>query len=469
MKKISVWMLVLMLMLSLCSCAVMGGYIGSTAVSTPSATDMVQETPKSDQVQQPDDVQTEEPQRSELLYGNTSGNLLSGSMARGEDDDVLYVAREDGVYALHEDGARTKLSDDRADDLNLRGGKLYYVAITGDSYGDEGETNSLVSIALDNGERAVLVENLSRRMMSVINYQDLAKVSYTRYVGLNDLAIWGDYAYYVADNFRPGMVTLYNPYEEMSSVVTYESGKSVWRIPLEGGEVQEIVSDLGNGDVHMCISQDGQLYYTTCYDSGLYPYPVVTFNRCEMDGSNQTKLYGSDDVSLEDASRELVSGLMVENGVLFVLATDSEGDFPHARINVLKNGSYELFSDATYYVNPVNLDDEDGDGEMEGVIWLSHGEMLYEQNEEGVYTSEYLDKAELLWENIDWMNSDASAAECRILLEFDNLLRFGHEFSSFEMAAFDDDLYLMTDLAVYHVDLEGSGMEKFADFPAMND
>lgn len=187
-------------------------------------------------------------------------------------------------------------------------------------------------------------------------------------------------------------MTLYDPYEDKETVVTYKSGKSIYRMQLDGGEPQEIVSDLGNGQAHLHLDTYGRgIWYTTCYE-GLFPYHTVTFNRCTRRGDEQTLLVGTENPSDRNARRAIVEGLMIADWELYALVSDSEGDTAHGRImHVSKNGVNEQLDNAAYGANPVEggsgslylLRAEDEDGTGEGRLQLigrhSDGEeMLWE-------------------------------------------------------------------------------------------
>lgn len=395
----------------------------------------------------------------DAFYGNEPGNLLGGHMVIPPrySDKVLFVALEDGVYALGEEDLKwTKVSSDKAHDLNERDGRLYYVVREGDVWSEEGASDSIVSVSLDGSDRKVLLEGAKVGRESRYNYEDYSKTSFTNYTGITDLALWDNQLFFIAENGKKGTVECYNPYEDRVSVTTYESGKSIFRMNVEGGEKSVVVEEVGNGEAHMCIAVGGRIYYTTSYDSGWFPYPAVTFNRCLLNGGGRKLLYGETDVSKESAVREIVRGLMVTaEGDVFALAEDSEGDFPHARLMQVQEGAYRFFDEATYHVNPV-----DGVG---GLAYFRHeGDMVYDVDENNVCSGDRLESA--------WLTSaktDGSGQET-VLHRFDDLMRFGDEFSRFEMASYRRDLYILTEKALYVIDLYEPEMEmrKLADLPA---
>ena len=442
-KRMSAWVVALLAALVLCSCSAMSAFAPQSVeptVQQPSA-------PASTPLPVPQSTHSGTSAR-----GNSSANLLSGRMAMDEAGTLYVAGREHGVYALAA-GDWTRLSGDRARCLNASDGRLYYVARSSDALAPEGAVESIISMKTDGSDRRVLLEGAQVESVDSRDWSDTQKVSHTQYTGVRDLTLWGDYLYFIAKNGNAGARTFFNPYEDGFTLTTYKANKSIYRMPVTGGSPRELVRNVGNGDAHLCLSDGGTVYFSTCYDSGVYPYPVVTLNRCGPDGSGQERLYGRDEPGERDATCERVAGLMAVGEQLYVLAQDSEGDFPHARIMRAADGEYALWDKATYHVNPACAV---GSGQ---IVWLHHeGDMVYDRDAEGVYTGDRVESAQL-------MRSEGGALPGEALHDFGVLPRFEGEFSRFELSAFGDAVYLLTDQAVFRLNAETRRLKKLAALP----
>lgn len=467
MKKISTLALCLMLLLTLTACAAIGRYAGKTAgqQAAESANPVPTLAPAESEVPQQTPGETTEatpalPAVSPEELGNAPSNLSAGgAMVRGE-DGALYLAQEDGIYALPEGGSLTKISPDRAASLNFYGGRLYYIAQTyaPDETGYvQRSAAEIASLAPDGSDRQVLAEQKPAGTTTVFDAQTGFFTEWTQRVGYGDLCIAQGYAFFLADNERPGTVRARDSVSGREGESGYASEKSIYRIDLATGERQEIVADVGAAQPH--LATDGvKLYYTTSYENPFFAYPFVTFHACGLDGSGDELLLPQDYnpnaacgfTSDRGCMTEIIDGIFPANGALFVEASDSEGDFPNSRLMCVAAGAYQKVADETYYVRTVDA----GEGRM--VFFTAPGGVQYEQDEEGVITNEYVQDARLIL-------GDPGEGEGETLLTIERVNRFGDEFSRFDLAVFGSDLYLRTDRALYRVDAGGS--EKLADLP----
>ena len=149
---------------------------------------------------------------------------------------------------------------------------------------------------------------------------------------------------------------------------------------------------------------------------------------------------------------EIVDGIFPAGGALYVEASDSEGDFPASRLMRVVDGAYQKVADETYYVRTLDA------GAAGMVFFSAPGGIQWEQDENDVIVNEYVQDARLVL-------GDPASGQGETLWEFARIDRFGQEFSQFQMARFGQDVYLLSDRALYRVDLGGSGSETLAPLP----
>lgn len=452
-----------MLLLTLSACAAIGRYAGQAvgeqvresleAVATPAPT----QTPAPSETAP---AQTDEASAA-VPVGNAPSNLSAGgAMVRG-DDGTLYVALESGLYALR-DGALTRIQEERAVDLNFYGGRLYYVAQTyaPDETGYVTAVSAqIVSLAPDGSDRQVLAPEKPVGSTTQFDASSGMFSEWTQRVGYGDLCIAQGYAYYLSDNENAGTVRARDSVSGREQEMAYSSEKSIYRRNLETGEEEEIVRNVGASQPH--LATDGErLYYTTSYENPFFSYPFVTFHACGMDGADDEFLLPEDYnpnaacgfTSDRGCLTEIVDGIFPAGGALYVEASDSEGDFPASRLMRVVDGAYQKVADETYYVRTLDA------GAAGMVFFSAPGGIQWEQDENDVVVNEYVQDARLVL-------GDPASGQGETLWEFARIDRFGQEFSQFQMARFGQDVYLLSDRALYRVDLGGSGSETLAPLP----
>lgn len=448
MKKLLMAVLALGMALALCSCALLGVRIDGPQASA----DVKTVEPEETQTAQPSEEPAAQPDETEPVQWaeNLSGNLAAGGHMAMDAQGALYAARNDGIYKQDGQGLR-RICEDNASDLNVCGDRLIYVS--SDWTSDSGKQR-IVSVDLEGGDRKTLTEDAP--VEAAVRYSDdMTEISATYYEGYTDVAVWDGYIYYVAGNGNGDTQQMYNPYEDKNVTVTWYSEKSIYRMPVEGGEAQELAANLGNGRVHLAVAE-GRLWYATCYDSAAYSYPTVTFHSCAPDGSDDRLLYGNGSLTDENATHELVKGLFAADGLLYVHAYDSEGDFPNGRLMRVKDGEYEMLGEETYHV-PTNVDDQ---GRL---YWFVHdGDVLWDQDDEGVVVAEYLHSPRLIR-----TQGGADMEGCEELLTFSRLDRFGSDFSMFEVYALGGKAYALTNEDVYL--LENGAATEVMDLPELDE
>ena len=447
MKKIWMAAAALGLTLTLCSCSLLGVRVDAPQSSADVKTVEPVQTQAAEPTQEPTTLPTEEPV---AWAENFSGNLSAGGHMAMDAQGALYAARIDGIYKQDGQGLR-KICEDNARDLNVCGDRLIFVS--SDWTFDSGKER-IISTDLEGGDRKALTEDAP--VEAAVRFSDdYSEISATYYEGYTDVAVWDGYVYYVAGNGNGDTQQMYNPYESKNVTVTWYDEKSIYRMPVDGGAAQELVANLGNGRVHLAVAE-GRLWYATCYDSAAYSYPTVTYHSCALDGSDDRLLYGNGTLTDENATHELVRGLFVSEGVLYVHAYDSEGDFPNGRLMCVKDGQYDMVGEETYHV-PVTVD---GQGRL---YWFVHdGDVLWDQDDEGVVVAEYLHSPRLIRTQ---RGGDTAGSE--ELLRFDRLERFGDDFSSFEVYALGGNAYALTNKDVYL--LENGTHTEVMDLPDLND
>lgn len=455
MKRMSYLVMALLLTLSLSACATIHRYAPAESAE-PSATD-TQETAQPEEKAQPE--VSGEPARpaAQTGVGNLAGNLNNEGRIIEDENGVVYLAQKDGIYQI-QNGDSKRICEDRAVDLNLWNGRLYYVAqeYSADDYYDEHVGDTLVSIALDGSDRQELGEKRPVRVDSIWPEEPVDSMIYeanTYYCGYTDLNVINGQLYFIANNGNEGSADVTNYYGNSQGTIHWDSDKSLYRMELDGSNLTELVANIGSDDPHFCT--DGEkLYYATSYTNCFFSYPFVAFYSCNLDGSGvQSLLDGMGGEKSFDCEKgvinEIVDGLFFENGKLYVSASDSEGDFPSTRLMRVDGGeNYKQVGDELYGVHTLG----DGAG---GLIWFRSTEAgtKYVVDADGVYGDEYVDDAQLLRVPGD------DVANAQVLMEFQHLVRWSEEFSYFNMALFGDHLYILTDRSLYCLNIRTGSEE----------
>ena len=462
MKKMVAMVMVLLVAVNLCSCAVLGNLgVHNEPVETP-VDIIVQPAEENEPAQHEEgpeelptpELEVEEPYISwaDKQYGNAPSNIAGGGHVAISEQGQLFwsfigdymygdgeKSEQVGIYARVGDGYE-KISDDAAGDLNVWGDRLYYVDFVWDGF--EG-TSCIVSMNFDGSDRKALTEP-QKVTWTLRTDDEEGMAEYTHHGGYTDLLIYDGELYFICDNGRPGGRDIHSAYMDMTYNTIWHNEKSLCRMDLAGENTQVIIESLGNGSAHYTI-EDDKIWYSTSYDAGITIYPHITLNVCDLDGSSAQLLYGTTDTVSAEAKYEIISGLFAADGKLFVSAKDSEGDFPHGRMMVLTDGQYDKWGQETYYVNYVY----DGAGGLYSLC--SPTEYTLFDDVKGV---EYVEEARIIRKNMANL-----AAEGEVLHDFGSLARWGDAFSGFEMSVFDNGrlLTLLTDDALYTMDLANGG------------
>lgn len=278
--------------------------------------------------------------------GNISGNINNGGYVVENNEYVVY-SFQDALWSMKQDGSgRKKIYDGRCSSLNLWGDKVYFLAekeeedyMSGTYY-----VRTPYSVKLDGSGLSVIGQPAAEKKYSVsyrTDYETAEECTVT--AGYRGFIVYDDYIYYIGDNERSGSYTCYARYEdgeELVQEVTYRNNTSIYRMKLDGTEVTELVQDLGNAYPVMCIS-DGKLYYALNYYNAYFGnYGFTKFFCSELDGTKQTEFPAvkSWEETVFDSDygnyTEMLIGIQVSDGKLYVSCGDSEGEFPDSRFHL---------------------------------------------------------------------------------------------------------------------------------------
>ncbi len=306
----------------------------------------------------PEEGQKEEPEEAARgafeggRAGNTAGNLNNGGYVVENETDVFYC-RKDGLFRRAQDGSgETKLYDGACSSLNLWGDTLYFLSEENLKDSDQIAyklcTPCKISTSGSGFARLGAAMEEGRHWSgynSAENHLDNCAVS----AGYRGFVVYDGSIYYLGSSKRTGTYRCSANFsgEERNGTMTYVDNVSLYRMDLEGGNVTELVGNLGNASPQMCIS-DGQIYYTVSYCNGYFsPYDFTKFCKCSLDGSGYTELpaYGGLGIVFDSdfgSYVEYVLGIQVMDGKLYVSCGDSEGDFPDSRFHVYSEADETL-------------------------------------------------------------------------------------------------------------------------------
>ena len=286
---------------------------------------------------------------------SASQNISAGGLAAVGTDGVLgggtlYFALN-GLQGTLPDGSAATLLTGDFSRLQWADEALYFVSSeTTGEYDDEAiETLCRLDVA---GVHAI-GEPLRRAEVS--DYGDMYLTTCDSYSGYREMTVYKDHIYYIGNSDVGGEYqTIAEDWDgndgETRYTTSYEHGQSVFRMDLDGGNVTELISGLGNSYAHMAINND-RIAVSTCYRNGVYAYDFTNFMLYDLDGRLIKTVANSAGNALSlrmegQAFTVIVNSIRTDGENIYASLSDSEGDFANSRLVNVENINEDILIEA---------------------------------------------------------------------------------------------------------------------------
>ena len=285
------------------------------------------------------------------------GNICSGGIAATGAEDELYFSLN-GLQRMDVDGALETLVEGEVRYLQCVDGMLYFVSseTVGDDEFAEEYLDTLCAVDAD-GNITEIGAPL-RRGMDYAFSNDYNYSLYDTFNGYQDMTVYGGHIYYIGNSGVGG------EYETIAQgwggvdgesryTTSYTSGASLFRMDLDGGNVTELISGLGNGQAHMAIC-NGRIAVASCFQNSVYAYDFSNFMLYDLEGNLlETKVNGTPNYhsSLYKEDQEftvIINAIQTDGENIYASLGDSEGDFASSRFVNVENIDATLAYEAWY-------------------------------------------------------------------------------------------------------------------------
>jgi len=269
--------------------------------------------------------------------GNTPGNIVNEGFVAMQGDKIYYLSGYETlgglIHVMNADGSgKTKLSDDKASNINVVGNKIYYRVLSG-----KGE---LYVMNTDGSDRTMLLYDEYTSRINVVDN----KIYYIKgSIDLNN----NDTLYeelYVVNTDGSGKVKLTDDEPNFINVV----GGRIYYANENDDERMYVVNTDGSG--RMKLNDDramyinvvgGRVYYTNLSDNG----KLYVIN---IDGSGRMKLNDDSSWNLNVAGDKIYYTNGSDNDKLYVINTDGSG---RMKLNDDKSDYINIAGNIIFYRN----------------------------------------------------------------------------------------------------------------------
>ena len=280
-----------------------------------------------------------------------SQNISAGGVAAVGTDGALYFSLN-GLQRMNAEGGAETLFDGEVRYLQFVDDSLYFVGSEAvDEYGDEAlETPYRLDA---DGSITAIGAPLRRGVDS--EYGDMCLTSCDSYTGYQEMTVYKGQIYYIGNSDVGGEYqTIAEGWGgndgETRYTTRYAHGQSVFRMDLDGGNVTELITGLGNGNAHMAISND-RIAVSSCYRNGVYAYDFTNFMLYDLDGTLLKTVAHPEGNSLSlrmegQAFTVIVNSIRTDGENIYASLSDSEGDFANSRLVNVENIGEEILIEA---------------------------------------------------------------------------------------------------------------------------
>jgi len=174
--------------------------------------------------------------------------------------------------------------------------------------------------------------------------------------GYDDMTVYGDHIYFISTDPAAGSYTAHrgewdggDPAIEM----TYSLCASLYRMDLDGGNLRQLVGDLGNAGAHLAIAND-VIALSSAWANGYYVYNYCDFMRYDLDGklieeiantgAERHRFYHREDCEFTCQ----VSALHTDGENVYASLADSEGDFVSGRLTDMRKPDETMVYEAWF-------------------------------------------------------------------------------------------------------------------------
>lgn len=226
-------------------------------------------------------------EKVEVKIGNLSGNINNGGHIAYNEDYIVF-STENALWRIdHEYGDLIKLSGKRCKYINVYNDQIYYLEV------------------LDDGVQP-MVMNIDGTNKEPIGDKKSSINEYDNFTVINDMI------FFISPNTKLGKATY--TYLDKEVTYTYGTNRSIYSMDLDGDNVEEVVSDIGNLSPQMC-SKDNFLYYYTNYFCGASQDSFVRYYKTNILNGETEEV-----VEIENTNNNIISeyGMLTSNSSILV-------------------------------------------------------------------------------------------------------------------------------------------------------
>ena len=280
-------------------------------------------------------------------------NISAGGIAAVGAEGELYFSLN-GLQCMRGEVGVVTLFDGEVSRLQYVDGALYFVGSEAmDEYGDE-VLETPYRLDAD-GSITAIGAPLRRGYDS--DYGDACLLSCDTYTGYQEMTVYKGHIYYIGNSDVGGEYqTLAEGWGgndgETAYTTRYEHGQSVYRMDLDGSNVTELISGLGNSYAHMAISGD-RIAVNSCFRNSVYAYDFSNFMLYDLDGKLIKTVANPTGNALSlrmegQAFTVIVDSIRTDGENIYASLSDSEGDFASSRLVNVENINEDILIEAWY-------------------------------------------------------------------------------------------------------------------------
>ena len=278
-------------------------------------------------------------------------NISAGGVAAVGAEGELYFSLN-GLQRMNAEGGVETLFEGEVSCLQYVDGALYFVGSEAvDEYGDAAlETPYRLDA---DGSITAIGAPLRRGYDS--DYGDACLLSCDTYTGYQEMTVYKGHIYYIGNSDVGGEYqTLAEDWGgnagETAYTTRYEHGQSVYRMDLDGSNVTELISGLGNSYAHMAVSND-RIAVNSCFRNGVFAYDFSNFMLYDLDGKLVKTMANPDGNALSlrmdgQAFTVIASVIRTDGEHIYASLCDSEGDFVNSRLVDVEKISEDILIEA---------------------------------------------------------------------------------------------------------------------------
>lgn len=370
------------------------------------------------------------------------GNIGGGGIAAAGADGTLYFA-QNGLQCLDASGVRT-IAEGEVLYLQWADGALYFVS-SAEAGEDEYDAEYLDTLyRLDADGTLTAIGAPLRRGEDYDYSDDYHYALYNAFNGYGDMTVYGGHIYFIGNSGVGGEYeTVAKDWGEAPGEARYStrytSGACVYRMDLDGGNLTELISGLGNGWAHLAICNE-RIAVASCFQNAVFAYDFYNFMLYDLDGNlleikaNHSESRHSNLYKEDQEFTVIVNSIQTDGETIYASLGDSEGDFASSRFVDVEDVDATIAYEAYYTPS----------------LWTDDGLIYLRSDVQDVFWDEAMENS------IRLVRRDAAGEEQLLAYVPASYLHY-----EMALALTGGDVYLRTEGHLLRVNLESGDVDEF--------